>query len=165
MSEVEENIIEKLKVAIIYGKREVDGTCKDGTMEKIYKDEDDTAHYYYMKEFLETHFRDEEDMQSALLKRDVNSIFFEIQKLGHIVFAESTSSPRYKDGIFYMPKSISKSQRQALKKFQKQLKKEEYHILEFVNLHRDEDGVLLGNQKIGNADLLDEFTKDEELEL
>lgn len=88
MKEIEEDSIEKIKVAIIYGKKEVDGICKDGMMEKIYKDEDDTAHYFYMKEFLETHLKNEQDVQSVLQKQcDVNSIFFEIQKLGHIVFA------------------------------------------------------------------------------
>ena len=48
-----ENSIEDLKIAIIYGKKLVDGENKDGIMEKIYKDEDDTAHYFYIKEMCE----------------------------------------------------------------------------------------------------------------
>ena len=163
-----EELIEKLKIAIIYGKKEVDGICKDGKMEKIYKDEDDdTAHFFYMKEFLEDHLKDEKDIREVLhTKNDVNSIFYEIQKLGHIIFAESTSVPKHKEGVFYIPKDISNKQRNTLKAFQEQLEKEDYNIIELINLHRSEDGVLLGNQKIGQANILSEFTKDEdELEL
>lgn len=162
-----EELIEKLKIAIIYGKKKVDGICKDGEVEKIYKDEEDTAHFFYMKEFLQTHFKDEEELKEVLQTRnDVNSIFYEIQKLGHIVFAESTSIPKHKEGVVYMPKDISDKQKGTLKTFQKQLEKENYNIIELINLHRSEDGVLLGNQKMGKANLLSEFTKDdEELEL
>ena len=110
-------------------------------MEKIYKDEDDTAHYFYMKEFLETHLKNEQDVQSVLQKQcDVNSIFFEIQKLGHIVFAESSSMPSHKEGVFYIPNPISNKQKQTLKILQKQLEKENYNIIELINLYRDEDG-------------------------
>ena len=162
-----EDLIEKLKIAIIYGKREVDGICKDGEMEKIYKDDEDTAHFFYMKDFLKTHFTDEKDIRNVLeTKHDVNSIFYEIQKLGHIAFAESTSIPKHKEGIFYIPKDISDKQKSTLKRFQKQLENEKYNIMELINLHRSEDGVLLGNQKMGDANILSEFTKDEkEMEL
>lgn len=154
-----EDLIEKLKIAIIYGKKEVDGICKDGEMEKIYKDEDDTAHFFYIKEFLQTHFKDEEDIKEVLRTRhDVNSIFYEIQNLGHIVFAENTSTPKHKEGVFYMPKDISDKQRSTLKTFQKQLEKEQYNIIELFNLHRSEQGVLLGNQKMGQANILNEIT-------
>ena len=54
MNEAKKELIENLKIAIIYGEKMVDGENKDGIMERIYKDEDDTAHYFYMKEFLET---------------------------------------------------------------------------------------------------------------
>lgn len=50
-----------------------------------------------MKEFLQTNFKDEKELKEVLQTRyDVNSIFYEIQKLGHIVFAESTSIPKHK---------------------------------------------------------------------
>ena len=74
----------------------------------------------------------------------MNSIFYEIQKLGHIAFAENTSTPTYKTGIFYMPNEISDKQRESLKKLQKQLELEDYNITEFLNLHRDENVILLG---------------------
>ena len=65
-----------------------------------------------------------------------------------------------------MPKDISDKQKGTLKTFQKQLEKENYNIIELIDLHRSEDGVLLGNQKMGQANILSEFTKDnEELEL
>lgn len=48
---MENDSIEKLKIALIYGKRKVDGEEKEGKIEKIYKDEDDTAHVFYLKDF------------------------------------------------------------------------------------------------------------------
>ena len=161
MNEAKKELIEYLKIAIIYGEKMVDGENKDGIMERIYKDEDDTAHYFYMKEFLETHFKEEDLLNS---QHDVNSIFYEIQKMGHIVFAENTSTPKYKSGLFYMPKSISDKQKQTLKIMQKQLVDEDYNIVKLLNLHRDEEGVLLGNQIQGKANILDNLTRDEELE-
>ena len=161
MEQENKNLIEKLKIAIIYGKETVDGENKDGIIEKIYKDEDDTAHYFYMKEFLKNHFVEEKILNE---KHDVNSIFYEIQKMGHIVFAENTSTEKYKTGLFYIPKSISDKQKEALKMMQKQLENEEYNITELFNLRRDEDGILIGNQKQGKADILNRWTA-EELEL
>lgn len=162
MSEIKEELIEKLKIAIIYGENSVDGEDKEGIMEKIYKDEDDTAHYFYMLDFLKTHFKNED---LANRYHDVNSIFYEIQKLGHIIFAESTSTPKYKTGIFYIPQSISDKQKQTLKTMQKQLEKEDYNIVELLNLRRDKDGVLIGNQLQGKANILDKLINEEELEL
>ena len=107
--------------------------------------------------------KDDEELQKTLEERnDVNSVFYEIQKLGHIVFAENTSSPDYKTGIFYMPKEITEKQKKSLTTLQKQLGKEDYNLLIFMNLHRDEDGILTGNQKHGSEKILDEFVKDEE---
>ena len=158
----QKDVIENLKIAIIYGRDIVDGENKDGVMEKILKDEDDTAHYFYMLEFLQTHFKGKEDLMK---KQDVNSIFYEIQKLGHIIFAENTSTPKYKSGIFYIPQSISDKQKQTLKIMREQLQKEDYNIVELFNLHRDEDGVLLGKQMQGKANILDKLLDEEELEL
>ena len=112
MEKEDKSLIEDLKIAIIYGKEAVDGENKDGIVEKIYKDEDDTAHYFYMKEFLENHFVQEKVLNE---KHDVNSIFYEMQKMGHIVFAENTSTEKYKTGIFYIPNSISDKQKETLK--------------------------------------------------
>ena len=49
MSELENNLIKKVKILILYGNRPVDGENKDGKVEKIFRDEDDTAHYFYNK--------------------------------------------------------------------------------------------------------------------
>lgn len=166
MEKNKEDLIVKLKVAIIYGKEDVDGVCKDGNVERIYKYEDDTAHFFYMKEFLKTHFNDKEEVRLALeQKKDINSIFFEIQKLGHIVFAESTTVPMHKMGTFYIPNSISDKQKNSLKIFQKQLEKENYNLMELFNLCRKEEGVILGNQKFGKAEMLNELIEEDELEL
>ncbi len=105
MEEKKKDLIEDLKIAIIYGKNQVDSEIKDGVMERIYK-----------------------------------------------------------SGIFYMPKSISKKQRLTLIKMQKQLGDENYNITELFNLHRDAEGILLGNQLQGKSNILDTLTKDEELE-
>ncbi len=163
MSELENNLIEKVKILILYGDRPVDGADKDGKVERIFRDEDDTAHYFYIKEFLQSHMKDEKEVQEILEKRnDVNSVFYEIQKLGHIVFAENSSTPDYKSGIFYLPKEISDKQRKSLRTLQEQLEKEDYNLLAFMNLHRDEEGILKGSQKHGSAKVLDEFVKEEE---
>ena len=61
-----------------------------------------------------------------------------------------------------MPNEISDKQRESLKKLQKQLELEDYNITEFLNLHRDENGILLGNQKNGKASILEEFTEEQE---
>ena len=79
-----------------------------------------------------------------------------------VVFAENTSVPDYKSGIFYLPKEISDKQKESLKILQGQLEKEDYNLLAFMNLHRDEDGILTGNQKHGSAKVLDEFVNEEE---
>lgn len=162
MNEIKKELIENLKIAIIYGENNVDGENKDGIMEKIFKDEDDTAHYFYMLDFLKTHFKNE---NLANIYHDVNSIFYELQKLGHIIFAENTSNLKYKTGIFYIPKSISDKQKQTLKIMKKQLEEEDYNIVELLNLRRDEDGVLIGNQLQGKANILDKLMKEDELEL
>ena len=163
MSELENNLIKKVKILILYGNRPVDGENKDGKVERIFRDEDDTAHYFYIREFLQSHMKDDEELQKTLEERnDVNSVFYEIQKLGHIVFAENTSSPDYKTGIFYMPKEITEKQKKSLTTLQKQLGEEDYNLLTFMNLHRDEDGILTGNQKQGSAKILDEFIEEPE---
>lgn len=48
---------------------------------------------------------------------------------------------------------------------QKQLEKEDYNIVELLNLRRDKDGVLIGNQLQGKANILDKLINEEELEL
>ena len=163
---MEQDLIEKLKIIILFGKRKVDGQERDGEIEKIPVEDDDTAHYFYMKEYLKEHFKDEEELQNSVQERhDVKSIFYEIQKLGHIAFAENTSTPTYRTGIFYMPNEISEKQKESLKKLQKQLEAEDYNITEFLNLHRNEEGILLGSQKQGKAQILKEFTEDREREI
>ncbi len=95
------------------------------------------------------------------MTRDSNSIFFELQKLGHIGFAESTSKKAYKEGIFYMPKTITEKQKDTLKQFKNQLDKEDYNIMIFANLYRDKDGVIMGKIKQGKANILDDYTRQE----
>ena len=61
-----------------------------------------------------------------------------------------------------MPKEITEKQKKSLATLQKQLGKEDYNFLVFMNLHRDEDGILTVNQKHGSAKVLDEFVNEEE---
>ena len=61
-----------------------------------------------------------------------------------------------------MPDKITPEQRETLKKLQSQLMKEKYEILVFLNLHRDEKGILTGFQKNGDPLILDEFMKEEQ---
>lgn len=157
----DKELIENLKILLIYGRRLVDGKSKDGVEERIYRDEDDTAHYFYIREFLQSHLKDEEEIQAIMERHDVNSIFYTLQKLGHIVFAENTSTPKYKSGVFYMPKEISERQRKTLKKVQGKLIDEDYNITLFMNLNRNENGIT-GLQKQGKATLLGEFTEEQE---
>lgn len=157
----DKELIENIKIAIIYGKKDVDGINKDGVIEKIYKDDEDTAHVFYMNEFLQNHFLDEEELQENNKKHDVNSLFFEIQKLGHLVFAENTSTIKHKTGLVYIPKELSEKQKRSLKSLKEQLKEENYNITALFNLHRAEDGVILGTQRLGKADVLNDFIKDE----
>lgn len=156
------DLIEEIKFLVIYGKRKVDGENKDGVEERIYIDEHDTAHYFYVREFLQSHFKDEKELQDALKKQDVNSLFYEMQKLGHIAFAEISSTPKNKSGILYMPKGISEKQRKTLKKVQEQLIDEDYNIMLLSNLHRNEEGIMVGSQDMGKANLLDDFTEEQE---
>ena len=46
---MKQDLIEKIKVLLLFGKRNVDGEERDGQVEKILVEEDDTAHYFYMK--------------------------------------------------------------------------------------------------------------------
>ena len=79
MSELENNLIKKVKILILYGNRPVDGENKDGKVERIFRDEDDTAHYFYIREFLQSHMKDEKEVQEIIEKKnDVNSVFYEI---------------------------------------------------------------------------------------
>lgn len=167
MSELEESkneLIENLKIALIYGDRNVDGVNRDGEIERIYKDEQDIPHFYYMRYFLQTHFLDEKVIQDVISKSDVNSIFFELQKIGHIAFAENTSVSEHKTGLFYMPEKITDKQRQSLEKFRQQLENEDYTVTVFSELYREEDGILMGKQRIAKAKDLKYLTSIEEQE-
>ena len=155
--------IKDLKIALIYGDANVDGINKNGNLELIPKEADDTTHFFYMKDFLKNHFVDMPSIQSTVSKHDVNSIFFEIQKLGHIVFAENTSIDTYHSGLLYIPKNITNAQNETLKQFQEKLNKENYNITALFNLFKSEDGIIMGNQLFGDFNILDKFTKNFEL--
>ena len=154
---MENKSIENLKIAMIYGPKPVDGVSKDGHVEKIYKEQDDTAHYFYIKDFLKDHFKDEHELQKLANKNDINSIFFELQKLGHIIFAESTSTPKYKKGMFFIPSSTSDNQKKSLQNFANQLSNEDYNLMIFYNLFRSKDGIIMGNQMQGVSNILKDF--------
>lgn len=163
----DKELIENLKILLIYGRRLVDGKSKDGVEERIYRDEDDTVHFFYMKEFLQDNFKDEKELieekekQKREQSRNVNGFLYILQKLGHIILIENTSDRKYKRCIIFMPKQISEKQRRTLKKLQKQLEKENYTVTLLTDLHRDEVGIG-GSQKEGNSVILNDFTEEQE---
>ena len=98
--------IENLKIAIIYGKNKVDGVEREGQIEEILKEEPDTAYVFYLKDFLKTHFLDEEVLQESAKTNNVNTMLFELQRLGHIIFTESTSQKSaVKEGTLFVPEA------------------------------------------------------------
>ncbi len=149
---MENESIESLKIAIIYGKGKVDGEEKEGKIERIYKDEEDTAHVFYLKDFLQTHFLDDSELQSATTTNNVNTMLFELQRLGHIIFTENTSAGAHlKEGSLFVPSNRSERQNMAFESFRKELEREDYHLYVFTNLRRDEEGFIVGMQKICTA--------------
>ena len=158
MEENKKDLIENTKVILIYGEEKIDGIKREGEIERIYKDTEDTAHFYYMKEYLQSHFLDEKDIQNSISTHDVNSIFYEIQKNGHIVFAENTSVKKHKTGILYYPRNITDKQKKSLEKVRQELEDEDYTVLVFRGLYRSEKGVLKGKQDIAEAKDLKDLT-------
>ena len=145
--------IEKLKILIIYGRKYVDGLSKDGFVEKIYKTETDESHFDFMKDFLKDHLVDDTELQNSVNSNNVNDIFYELQKLGHIVFAETSPNDHHKFGLVYLPKSISERQIKSLNELIGLLETEQYTIISLRNLRREND-TLTGNEEIGQADIL-----------
>lgn len=154
--------IENLKIAIIYGKNKVDGVEREGQIEEILKEEPDTAHVFYLKDFLKTHFLDEEVLQESAKTNNVNTMLFELQRLGHIIFTESTSKKSaVKEGTLFVPEARSERQNRAFESFRQQLEKEDYHLFVLSDLKRDEDGTIVGRQKICTAKEIRTLTESE----
>ena len=155
---MENNKIYNLKIALIYGKQKINGVVRDGEIEKIYKDKDDTLHYFYMKDFLEKNLPNEVQLLDILEKsRNVNSLYIELYNQGHIIFAESTSNINHKLGIFYLPSTITNKQAETLKEFSAQLDAENYSLMILHHLYRDEDGIMNCKQSVGGIELLEQI--------
>lgn len=154
---MEELEISKLKIAIIYGKKLVDGKSKEGIMTRIYKDpEGDTAHFFYFKEFFKTNFKDEPALQNAA---STNTILYELARLGHLGFTETTSPHYEKECMIFMPDNITEKQKDTLSILAKQLEKEKYTVTALSELHRNEENIIVGKQKIGSSAVLNHFLK------
>lgn len=79
-------------------------------------------------------------------------MLFELQRLGHIVFTESTSqNSKIKEGTLFVPDNRSDKQNRSFESFRKQLEKEDYHLYVFTKLKRDKDGCIVGVKKICKA--------------
>lgn len=155
---MENDTIYKIKIALIYGKRKVDGVLRDGDLEKIYKSEEDSAHYFYIKEFLENHLTDENELQAVFKeKQNVNSAFISLHNLGHIVCAENSSHIDHRSIIIYLPSNITENQSKTLNEFVKQLDNEKYSITFLYHLYRDKDGIINGKQTTGDSAILDKI--------
>ena len=103
------------KIILIYGNSPIKGHIEDGNPSVIEKDiKDDCPHYFYISEFIKTHFQDDDNFKKLLKFDNANSVFYEIQKLGHIVFAENTSNPKNKSGLIYLPKNLTDNQKRTL---------------------------------------------------
>ena len=160
--------IQRTKIIIIYGPDLVDGQNLNGQMQVLPKEEDDYVgnrdviyrHLDYLEEYLEDHFKDNVQIQSSVKSRYDLQVYYEIQKLGHICFLESTSYPDDNRGVVYLPQEISDEQKASLKAIQDKLKEENYTIYKITNLHRTDPENKFHysyNNECGTPDILNDI--------
>ena len=151
LKEMDEELICKLKAFLIYGEKEVDGINQDGKIEKIYKD-GDGLHIDYMERFLKKHDLGA-NFDDDIKNRRIDCLYYELQKLGHIAFAEESFEDE-KLGLIFMPNQITEKQKDSLKLLIEELKKENYMIRKFWDLNREDKEMIAGREKMGNPDII-----------
>lgn len=108
--------ISDTKIILIYGNSPIKGKIQDGNPSVIEKDiNGDCPHYFYISEFIKTHLQDDKNFKKLLKFDNANSIFYEIQKLGHVVFAENTSDLKNKSGLIYLSEELTNNQKKLLR--------------------------------------------------
>lgn len=106
--------ISDTKIILIYGNSPIKGKIQDGNPSVIEKDiNGDCPHYFYISEFIKTHLQDDKNFKKLLKFDNANSIFYEIQKLGHVVFAENTSDLKNKSGLIYLSEELTNNQKNS----------------------------------------------------
>ncbi len=174
---MEENFkISDSKFVLIYGDEIVDGENRDGNIEIIKKESEDTyknknsyPHFSYMNEFLKTHLKDSANLQRFAQSRDINVLLFLLANEGHITIAEM-SYPDYKSALVTMPKKCTGKQKETLKYIQNKFKEENYRLC-VISDYIIEDGIPKGKDSYGDEKVLDSFIgkeqqkDDEEIEL
>lgn len=75
---------------------------------------DKISHVFYLKDFLKTHFLDEEVLQESVKTNNVNTMLFELQRLGHIIFTKRTSQKSaIKEETLFVPDNRLERQNSA----------------------------------------------------
>jgi len=135
-----------LKFALIFGNNKVDGKDVDGTIDRIYID-DESSHIEYVIDYLKTHFKDDSYLQNISLANTTNQIALYLKEFGHMTFYNITSyidgKPRGsgKCGLFILPDELSCGQLEALEEFKKDIY--DYNDLQvWQHFFRDESGIL-----------------------
>lgn len=152
------------KLIFIYGKSPVLGKNLNGKCEVIDKTEGDskfTSHAEYFRNYIRENLSEDKNMSSIAERKEISTMLFLMQRMGHIAFAESTSKNHSKFGIIFMPKKVTDEQKEALKDLQQKLNEEKYQVNVVHDLCLDEYGCISGKTKIGTPEILDKFIEKE----
>lgn len=155
------NIYSK-KLVFIYGQVPVLGENLDGKFEivnKIEKDSKFTPHVEYFRNYVKENLEEDKNMPIIAKRKEINTILFLMQRMGHIAFAESTSKNNSKLGIVYLPKKITENQKKSLQGLKEKLLEEEYLLNVVHDLYLDSDGFISGKTDIGKPRILDRYIK------
>lgn len=155
------NIYSK-KLIFIYGKSPVLGENLDGKFEIINKIEEDskfTPHVEYFRNYVKENLAEDKNMPIIAKRKEINTMLFLMQRMGHIAFAESTSKNHSKFGILYLPKTITENQKKSLKELKENLLKEEYQLNVVHDLYLEPDGYISGKTDMGTPEMLNKFIK------
>ncbi len=154
------------RIIILLGNHIVDGNNRDGEVDVCPRDKDNDFDYHALAldYYLNTHFKDNEEVQKSD-RTSANSIAFNLAKSNAIVGFENTSVANHNSMLFFFPKELSRKQKNNLKLLQKKLKDENYEINIYYNLTRHpEDYTIAAKSKMGNSSILNDFIYDKSQE-
>lgn len=116
MDELQNNLIEKDKIYVIFGEVKDDDVLRDGQLE-IIRGNDAESHAYYLVEFLKDHFTDIEFFKqfNKRITIDVMSHFLAVRTDCVTFFNTTKDIDRYgQTGFFVMPPYLTDSQRKTI---------------------------------------------------
>lgn len=135
-----------LKFALILGNSKVDGKEVDGNIDRVYID-DESTHIEYIIEYLKTHFKDDEYLQSISISTSPHHVAIYLKDLNHITFYNITSynngkpTKTGKCGLIIFPDELTNNQISALEAFKNDIS--DYSNLQiWQNFYRDSNGLL-----------------------